>query len=204
MTCCVVDLRAQWVDFSQQLPEHLAECEAEILHYRPKIALFQTIRYLPAPFAFIWNIPKNKRLKTARNSMNFVLGRCYNALNNRYFAFVTFKTPKERAENKSGIVNEICLITNLLMHTRQLISSEVAVHHFTLLKPELIYVSPQCNSVFTPQKITIRLMLQICFIWQKIATIIRQFNDWLLKLKAGSKIWMVIMGIPYIQGIVSG
>ena len=39
--------------------------------------------------------------------MNFVLARYYNALNNRYFAFVTFKAPKERAKNKSGIVSEM-------------------------------------------------------------------------------------------------
>ena len=39
--------------------------------------------------------------------MNFVLGRCYNALNNRFFAFVIFKTPKERVKNKSGIISEM-------------------------------------------------------------------------------------------------
>ena len=39
--------------------------------------------------------------------MNFVLARCYNASNNRYFAFVTFKTPNERVKKKSGVVSEM-------------------------------------------------------------------------------------------------
>ena len=35
------------------------------------------------------------------------------------------------------------------------------------------------------QKIFIRLMLQICFVWQKMATLIRQFNEWPIHFKTG-------------------
>lgn len=110
MLCCGSE-RAVSGFSPARLPEHLEECEAEILHWRPKIALFHTICFFPAPFAFISNTvsrkTQNKRLKTARNSMNFVLARCYNAWNNRYFAFVTFKTPNERVKNKAGVVSEM-------------------------------------------------------------------------------------------------
>ena len=82
-----------------QLPEHLEECESEILHCQ-KLHYFTLFVFFPHLLHLfeISHKTQNKRLKTARNSMNFVQARCYNASNNRYFAFVTFKTPNERVK----------------------------------------------------------------------------------------------------------
>ena len=57
-----------------------------------------------------------------------------------------------------------------------------------------------------PQKIFICLMLQICFVWQKMTTLIRQFNEWPIHFKAGGypprilfseKKWPIVWPIPW-------
>ena len=44
-----------------------------------------------------------------------------------------------------------------------------------------------------------RLLQQCCFVWSEIVGphSSGNFNDWPIKLKAGSKIWVVVIGMRY-------
>ena len=55
---------------------------------------------------------------------------------------------------------------------------------------------------FRPQKIFIRLMLQICFVWQNMATLIRQFNEWPIHFKTGGYKHFHSVAMRYINKIM--
>ena len=137
--------------------EHLAKCIGAIPHYDAKITLFRTVWFFPH-FSWLFaeksHKPQNKRLKTVIKSMDFVFGRWFNLLNNRYLPCHLPKS-RERAKNKSGVVSEMRV---------SLISTNIARLQCSIVlfqNIKKIMCSPQCYSVFLTRTNAIQLFASI-------------------------------------------